>query len=205
MANIVVCADGTWNRPEEDVEMLNYSNVARDAQMPRQTVVQWYEVLRDTLLAFELPAWSRTVKRKAIETAKFYFFDTGVVRALRRLPRVSEASADFGELFEHYMFLELRAWIDYRRPRTPLAYWRSRSGYEVDFILDDRVAIEAKATRRVQQKHLRNLQALAEERLVDRSIVVCREERPRIEHGIEIWPLEFFLAALWRDVLLDAR
>ena len=70
-----------------NAQMLNYSNVARDAQVPRQTVVQWYEVLRDTLIAFELPAWSRTVKRKAIETAKFYFFDTGVVRALRRLPR----------------------------------------------------------------------------------------------------------------------
>ena len=188
-----------------NAQMLNYSNVALDAQVPRQTVVQWYEVLRDTLIAFELPAWSRTVKRKAIETAKFYFFDTGVVRALRRLPPVSEASADFGELFEHFVFLELRAWIDYRKPRTSLAYWRSRSGYEVDFVLDDRVAIEAKATRRVHQKHLRNLRALAEERLVQRSIVVCREDRPRIENGIEIWPLKFFLAALWKGVLLDAR
>ena len=180
-----------------NAEMINYSNVARDAQVPRQTVVQWYEVLRDTLLAFELPSWSRTVKRKAVETAKFYFFDTGVVRALRRLPRVSEASADFGEFFEHYLMMELRTWIDYRKPRTPLAYWRSRSGYEGDFSLDDRVAIEAQSTRRVQQKHLRSLRALAEERLVERSIVVCREDRPRIEDGIEIWPLEFFLAALW--------
>ena len=99
------------------------------------------------------------------------------------------------------MFLELRAWLDYRKPRTALAYWRSRSGYEVDFVLDDRVAIEAKATRRVQQKHLRNLRALAEERLVQRSSVVCREERPRVEDGIEVWPLEFFLAGLWGDGL----
>ena len=184
-----------------NARMLNYTNVAGDAQVPRQTVVQWYEVLRDTLVAFELPAWSRTVRRKAVETAKFYFFDTGVVRALRRLPPVSEASADFGELFEHYVFLELRAWIDYRRPRTPLAYWRSRAGHEVDFVLDERVAIEAKATRRVQPKHLRGLQALAEEGLVERSIVVCREDRPRRERGIEIWPLEFFLGALWQEGL----
>ncbi len=184
-----------------NAQMLNYSNVARDAQVPRQTVVQWYEVLRDTLIAFDLPAWTRTVRRKAVETARFYFFDTGVVRALRRMGRVVEGSADFGAFFEHYVFLELRAWIDYRRPRTPLAWWRSRSGYEVDFILDDRVAIEAKAARRVQPKHLRNLRALGEERLVERSIVVCREERPRVEQGIEIWPLEFFLAALWDEGL----
>lgn len=184
-----------------NAQMINYSNVARDAQVPRQTVVQWYDVLRDTLIAFELPAWPRTIRRKAIETAKFYFFDTGIVRALRRLPWITDASADFGEFFEHYVLLELRAWIDYRKPRTPLAGWRSRSGYEVDFILDDRIAIEAKSTRHVQWKHLRGLRALREERLVERSIVVCREERPRLEDGIEIWPLEFFLAALWGDGL----
>ncbi len=184
-----------------NAQILNYSNVARDAQVPRQTVVQWYAVLRDTLIAFDLPAWTRTARRKAVETAKFYFFDTGVVRALRRLPRIGETSADFGELFEHYVFMELRAWIDYRRPRTPIAFWRSRSGHEVDFILDDRVAIEAKATRRVQQKHLRGLLALADEGLVERSIIVCREDRPRLERGIEVWPLEFFLAELWQDRL----
>ena len=186
-----------------NAQLLNYSNVARDAQVPRQTVVQWYKVLTDTLIATELPPLAGTVKRKAIETAKFYFFDTGVVRALRRLPPVNHASADFGEFFEHYVFHELCTWIDYRRPRTPITYWRSRSGYEVDFVLDQRVAIEAKAARRVHDKHLRGLRALAEEGLVARSIVVCREERPRIEpgpsHDIEIWPIELFLAALWED------
>ncbi len=184
-----------------NAQLINYSNVARDAQVPRQTVGQWYAVLRDTLIAFDLPAWTRTVRRKAVETAKFYFFDTGVVRALRRLPRIGETSADFGEFFEHYVFMELRAWIDYRRHRTALAFWRSRSGHEVDFILADRIAIEAKATRRVQPKHLRGLLALADEGLVERSIVVCREDRPRLERGIEIWPLEFFLAELWKDRL----
>ena len=45
------------------------------------------------------------------------------------------------------------------------------------------------------------LLALADEGLVERSIVVCRENRPRLERGIEIWPLEFFLAELWQDRL----
>lgn len=179
--------------------LINYSNVARDAQVSRATVVQWYQVLYDTLIGFALAAFTATRKRKAIATAKFYFFDTGVVRAIRRLPPVAESSSDFGEFFEHYVFLELKAWIDYRAPRTPLHFWRSTSGYEVDFILGGRVAIEAKATRRVQPKHLKGLKALREEEIVDTCIVVCREPRPRQEDGIQIWPVEFFLERLWGE------
>jgi predicted AAA+ superfamily ATPase len=185
-----------------NARLINYSDVARDAQVSRQTVVQWYTVLYDTLLGFQLPAFGRTSKRKAIETAKFYFFDTGVVRAIRRLPLIAETSADFGEFFEHYVFLELRTWIDYRLPRAPLHYWRSRSGYEVDFILGERLAIEAKATRRAQQKHIRGLLALREEGLFEQFVLVCRESRPRTEQGIHIWPLEFFLERLWGGQLL---
>ena len=91
-----------------NAQLLNYSNVARGAQLPRQTVVQWYRGLADTLIAVELAPFTSTVKRKAIETARLYFFDTGVVRALRRLPPVHEASADFGEFYEHYVLHELR-------------------------------------------------------------------------------------------------
>ena len=115
--------------------IINYSNVGNDAQVPRQTVQQWFQILRDTLLGFDLEPYTATVKRKAIETAKFFFFDIGVVRILRRLPKISPSSADFGEFFEHFIFLELRTWIDYRHPRLMLQYWRSTSGFEVDFIL----------------------------------------------------------------------
>ena len=185
-----------------NAKMINYSNVDRDARVSRQTVVQWYSVLYDTLIGFELPTFARTSKRKAIETAKFYFFDPSVVRAIRRLPWIAETSADFGEFFEQYIFLEMKTWIDYRSPRTSLSYWRSRSGYEVDFILGERIAIEAKATKRVQQKHLRGLVALREEGLMEKFVVVCREGRPRQEQGMHIWPLEFFLERLWDNELL---
>ena len=180
-----------------NAQLINYSNIARDAQVARQTVVQWFSILTDTLLAFQLPAYVGTKQRKAIETAKFYFFDPGVVRTLRRLPEVHETSADFGEFFEHFIFLELRAWIDYRSPRSTLRYWRSKSGFEVDFLIDDRIAIEVKASRNVHDKHTKGLRALAEEGGIERSIVVCREDRPRRVDGIDVLPWELFLDELW--------
>ncbi|MDA3951010.1 MAG: AAA family ATPase [Spirochaeta sp.] len=180
-----------------NAQMINYSNIARDAQVPRQTVVQWFAILYDTLLAFELPAYTRSVKRKAIETAKFFFFDPGVVRTLRRQRTIDPNGTDFGEYFAHIIFLELRAWIDYRSPRTALSYWRSRSGYEVDFLVDERIAIEVKSATTVHARHTRGIKALLEERSISRGIVVCREDRPRRVDGIDILPWERFLTELW--------
>jgi len=148
--------------------------------------------------------FTRSVKRKAIMTAKFYLFDPGIVRVLRRIPEVSPQSADFGEFFEHFIFHELKSWIDYTSPRARLSYWRSTSGYEVDFVIDDRVAIEVKAAERAQERDLRGLRALRQEGIFRRYILVCRESRPRLVDGIEILPFETFLDALWSGSVAGA-
>jgi uncharacterized protein len=159
----------------------------------------WFEVIKDTLLGFELEPYTATVKRKAIETAKFYFFDMGVVRSLRRLPAITPGSADYGEFFEHFICLELKTWIDYRKPRTLFNYWRSVSGFEVDFLLDGEVAIEVKSSANIVTKHLKGLKALREEGSIKRSILVCRESRPRLVEDIEILPWDYFLDQLWAN------
>jgi len=185
-----------------NTRIINYTNVGNDAQVPRQTVQQWFQVLKDTLLGFELLPYAKTVKRKAIVTSKFYLFDLGVVRFLRRLPKITPALNEFGEFFEHFIFLELRSWIDYRKPRTPLHYWRSTSDFEVDFLLNETVAVEVKATGLVHQKHMKGLKALREEGIIRRAILVCTESRPRRTDGVEIMPWDYFLDLLWKDKLL---
>ncbi len=182
-----------------NARMLNYTNVAGDAQVPRQTVRLWYQILIDTLIGYELPPYTATVKRKAIGTAKFYFFDLGIVRVLRRLPKIVPEGSDFGEFFEHFLFMELRGWIDYKRPTTRLSYWRSTTGFEVDFILDDSIAVEVKSASLIQHKHLKGLKALKQEGIIHRCILVCREPRQRLVDGIHIFPWRDFLEYLWAD------
>lgn len=85
-----------------NTQIINYTNIGNDTQIPRQTAKLWFQVLKDTLLGFELEPYKETEKRKAIETAKFYFFDMGVVRSLRRLPAITSGSADFGGKMVHF-------------------------------------------------------------------------------------------------------
>ncbi len=179
-------------------QMINYSAVANDAQVSRSTVQNWFQVLYDTLLAWEIPSFNRTVKRKAIETAKFYFFDTGVVRSLRRLPTVVPQQTEWGELFEQFIMMEIKSWLDYFEPLGTLHYWRSTSQFEVDFILNNQFAIEVKSAARISNKHLSGLKALRDENICSAFMIVCSEERPRIEDGIEILPWRTFLEQLWQ-------
>jgi predicted AAA+ superfamily ATPase len=176
--------------------MLNFSQVSSDAQVPMSTVREYFHILEDTLIARMLPAWTKSAKRKAIGTAKYYFFDVGVARHLQHRAGLSPRSPEFGEAFETYMFHELASWSDYAGP-VPLAYWRSTSNFEVDFVLGGEAAVEVKAKNPVAERDLRGLRALREEKLLKHHVMVCLETRPRVVDGIEIVPWQDFLDRLW--------
>jgi len=63
-------------------QLINYANIARDCGVSPKTVREYYQILEDTLLGHTLPPWRKSRQRRLIETAKFYLFDVGVVRAL---------------------------------------------------------------------------------------------------------------------------
>ena len=90
---------------------------------------------------------------------------------------------------------ELTSFSDYKRP-VHLSFWRSTSGFEVDFILDDHTAVEAKAKSVITPDDLRSLEAIAEEHRFKRLVCVCLEKRPRKRGKIEIIPYQAFLAEL---------
>lgn len=176
--------------------LINYSNIANDAQVPRATVQEYFQILRDTLIGVDLPAWKRTVKRKPIATSKFFFFDIGVACHLQERRHLAAGTPEFGEAFEAFLHHELRTYCDYHGPH-PLHYWRSSSGFEVDFILDDRTAIEAKAKAVVGEHDLRGLRALFEEAKLTHAIVASFETVPRRVGPIEILPWQMVLERLW--------
>jgi predicted AAA+ superfamily ATPase len=178
-------------------QLLNYAAVASDAQVARSTVQEYFHILYDTLVAFELPAWRQTTRRKPIVTSKFYLFDGGVTRYLQRAGKIRLRSPQLGAAFESYIFHELKTYVDYRTVDCPLAYWRSKSGFEVDFILGDRVAIEVKAKETIGERDLRGLRALIEEANLDAYVVVTMERRRRQVDGIELLPWRSFLERLW--------
>ena len=175
--------------------IVNFTNVANDAQVPRTTVYEYFEILRDTLVLHELPAWRKSSKRKPLASSKYYFFDVGVAATLQgRL--FQRGTPEFGQALETVVFNELLAYRDYVSGE-PLSYWRSTSGFEVDFVIGDHTAIEVKAKANVSTQDLKPLHALAEERKFRSLICVSLEPRPRKVGAVSILPVGEFLSALW--------
>jgi uncharacterized protein len=108
----------------------------------------------------------------------------------------SEGTKEYGEAFETYIMHELTSARDYGLIGQ-LAFWRSTSGFEVDFLIEDLVAVEVKAKKNVSADDLKSLKALAEEKRFKRYICVALEERPRRVGEIDIVPYQDFLSLLW--------
>ncbi len=175
--------------------IVNFTNVASDAQVARTTIYEYFEILKDTLVLQELPAWRKSLKRKPLASSKFYLFDVGVVACLQGRP-FRPGAPEFGEAFETLLMHELTSYRDYLSGE-PLSFWRSTSGFEVDFILGDHTAIEVKAKETVAAQDLKSLHALAEEQRLKRYLCVSLEPRMRRVGDVTILPCHTFLENLW--------
>lgn len=178
-------------------EQINYQSIASDSQIARSTIQEYFKILKDTLLAREVPVWGKGKSRKTVETAKFYLFDTGVVRRLQGRKTLERGTAEYGHAFEGWVMHELSAYADAMRRDAEISYWRTRTGLEVDFVVDGEVAIETKTTRNAVKGDLKGLHAIAEEGSFRRRILVCDEPRRRMSDGMEILPWRTFVDELW--------
>lgn len=175
--------------------IVNFTNVANDAQVARTTVYEYFDILKDTLVLYELPPWRKTKKRKPLASSKYYFFDVGIVSALQGR-RFRAGVPEFGEAFETYLMHELTSYCNYVSGDV-LSYWRSTSGFEADFIIGDHTAVEVKAKENVSPQDIKSLRALAEEKKQKHYLCVSLETRPRNVGGIMILPYQEFLNRLW--------
>ena len=183
-------------------EILNYAKVASDCQTAPSTVAAYGQILEDTLLAAPLHPWMRAKKRKAVRTAKLYFFDTGVARALAGLSSIERNSSLYGKSFEHFIWMELRAWLSYTRREEELSFWRTRHGYEVDFLIGSELAIEVKASKSVSSRDLKGLRALAEEGSCQKFYLVSQDTLNKKYEQFHALHWRTFLDQLWEDKLL---
>ena len=187
-----------------DTEQVNFTNIARELGVSRETVRGYFEILCDTLIARMLPPYRKRPKRRLSLADKLYFHDVGVVNFLARRGTIEPGSELFGKAFENWVFHELCCYNAYRERYAQFSFWRLSTGVEVDFVVNDlECAIECKSSATVRSAHLKGLRELAKEHPeAQRRLVVSMEPvSRRTPDGIEVLGIADFLDALWDGAL----
>lgn len=182
-------------------QTLNFAQLASDAGIPASTIREYYSILEDTLIGFQVLPWTHSKKRKAISTAKFYLFDTGVVHALTQTESLERNSDLYGRSFEHWIAMELKSYLSYRRRTESLGYWRSTHQQEVDFVIANHTAIEVKAAKKVGARDLKGLLALEEENIFKQFFLISQDTVETKQGKIHCLHWKTFVEHLWSDKL----
>ena len=180
-------------------ELINYQNIASECGVSAPTVKEYFQILDDTLIGKQLPAFRKRAKRRLISAPKFYFLDIGIVAHLTHRGKVEKGSELFGRALEHFIYMEILAHSSYSEQNSRKSYWKTASGFEVDFILGDHeLAVEVKSTSMAGNRHLKGIRAFKEEYTARHYIVVSMDPKPRkTADGIHILPWHTFLDRLW--------
>ena len=186
-------------------ELTNFSNIASDCAVDSKTVKEYYQILADTLMGTFVEPFKKKQNRQVIRKAsKFYLFDVGVAGIITKRRIEEEKGDQFGKAFEHFILMELLAYRSYSELDFRISFWRTKSGLEVDFVLDDgQIAIKVKGTQRVHQRDLRGIRSFAHEFHPRASYVVCNEDSERVHDGIRIIPWKLFLKRLWEGSIIE--
>jgi uncharacterized protein len=179
---------------ENNGQIINYANVSQDLGLEGSTVKEYYQILEDTLLGFYLRPIGRSFRSKVIKHPKFYFFDTGVTRAICK--QVSSSldygSQNYGHCFEHFLIKDLVHTAKYLQKDFEFSFYRNHSGSEVDLIIEtpdkEIFAIEIKASSNPKKKDYAGLFSFAKLAASAKLICACQTKHSIIRDGVTIMP-----------------
>lgn len=150
-------------------QIVNFSKIAREVGASTPTVQTYFEILEDTLIGFLLEPFHESVRKRQRDNPKFYFFDTGVQRALHNALTVElkPHTYAFGLAFEHFLINEINRLQAYGKKDYRLSYLHTKDGVEIDLIIErpglQRALVEIKSTERVGEEDVRALQQLGKD------------------------------------------
>lgn len=150
-------------------KILNFSKIGREIGVDTKTVQSYYQILEDTLTGFLLPAYHRSVRKRQTTAPKFYFFDTGIKRALEGTLTVEllPQTYAFGDAFEHFLLLEIVRLNAYQQTDYRFSYFRTHEDAEVDLIIErpgkTPLLVEIKSSDNVDPIDVKSLERVAQD------------------------------------------
>jgi uncharacterized protein len=164
-------------------EVVNIAKISREAGIDPKSGERYFEILQDTLLGYFLPCFDQSVRKSQIQHPKFYLFDIGIARALRKelTLNLEPHTSLYGRYFEQFVIQQIRSVNDYKNADYRLSYLRTKDGNESDLVIKRPARrplfVEIKSTDKPEQLSIAHFQMLAKDAKAE-SIVLCNCSRP---------------------------
>jgi uncharacterized protein len=145
-------------------QLLNQSELARDAQLTQPTVHRYLNLLETTHLFERLPAYTASHTTRLLKSPKPFLNDPGLAVFLSGYYELNDLkkSREYGAYFETLIYHHLRTLTRLMIPSGRLSFWRTLKGTEVDFVVEHgrrTMAIEVKTTANPGYRDILGLQA----------------------------------------------
>jgi predicted AAA+ superfamily ATPase len=181
-------------------QILNLSELARDAALSVPTVRAWLSVLESSYIVYQLPPYFRNFNKRLVKSPKLYFYDTGLlcfllgIKSKEQLALVEQK----GAIFENFIINEFVRQNFHQNLHREFYFWRSSNGLEVDLLIGGDSPtfdlIEIKATKTIVQKMFSNLDEVGEmaDNLLGNKILVYGGNQSQKRSHYQVWA--------WADV-----
>lgn len=139
--------------------LLNYSELARDADISVDTARRYLEYLAISYQVILLQPFYKNLTSSLVKSPKIYWLDIGL---LKQLCGIRESN--FGLIYETMVVGELIKWIHTMQKHADIYFYRTRSGLEVDILLQTEygmIGMEIKAREKVVLSDIRPMQTIA--------------------------------------------
>src|SRR5664279_2753154 len=151
-------------------QVLNLTNAGEGLGLSLSALQDYATLLEDLFLIERLPAWGKTLRKRAVSSPKLHVIDSGVAARLMRISPEKLATleptalTEFGNLLETFVVGELRkqaSWLD--EPVT-LGHWRTHDDDEVDYVVEFAdggvLAFEIKANESIGKSDFKGMRKL---------------------------------------------
>ncbi|MBS0467311.1 MAG: ATP-binding protein [Proteobacteria bacterium] len=182
--------------------LLNMAELSRNTGLAQTTLRRYMGLLEALFLVRQVPAWSSNLGKRLQKSPKLYVSDYGLMAHLQALDAAALAQAPGlpGDVVEAFVHAELAKHQSWASQRTRLMHYRTSTGVEVDFVLENRrgqlLGIEVKAAKTLSAKSfsgLRHLRETAPEQFVRGVVLYTGEEVVPFDEQLVAVPM----AMLW--------
>jgi len=146
---------------------LDYSKLSSLTGISRPSVYNYLDLLENTFVVTRIPVIAKNPDREIVKAPKIFINDNGL---LNRLAEVSS-----GVQFENAVFNQLKFY-------GKLQYYSLKTGKEIDFIIDEKTAVEVKETATSQD--LVQIKNLSANLGISKNVIVSRYPSPTFNNFI---------------------